>query len=205
MLRQKTWAVLALRFALVFVLLVLPWPGFRESFAGLIRRELGLVLKAVVFQHEVRVCEARDAPHPSIDIRVLLRNPMGTAAEGQPLAREATFDSRSIGWMPHAMMLALVAATPVAWRRLWRILAAGLAGAHLLVLATFVVGVLNAVVDEHSPRWIYWGEQGLYHVLVENLWSSFVGPFLLWIACLLAFGDRPLATDDRRPQMARIS
>ena len=188
MLNPKSSSLFVLRAALVFGLLVLPCLGFRNSFAEFLQCELRLVFKALLPRHIVQVGRHEDPRHKSIDTEICVVNPEYRRADGLVPVKVATFDSRSLGWLPHAMILALCAATPLAWKQRWRVMAAGLFSTHLLVLATFAAGVLSGLAAEFPATWLTWAAVSADHVLVQNLWVSFVGPFLFWVICLSLFG-----------------
>jgi len=183
----KSLCLFALRFALAFGLLAFPWPGWRDAFAGIIQAELRVTLNAVFPARVIQVGRHDDKNRPSADTEIIVGAKKDTGTTGALPSRGAAFDSRSLGWMPHAMILALCAATPLGWKERWKVLAAGLLSTHVLVLTTFVVGVLPGVGAETSNPWVYWTSAGANQVLVQNLWMSFVGPFLLWVLCLFRF------------------
>jgi len=180
----KSVSLFALRFVVIFGLLVFPWPGLRSAFAVFMRSELRLVLRPMLASRDVCVRPHRDPAHPSADTEVAVADPKDLLPDGNLPAKVLTLDSRSVGWMPQAMILSLCAATGLSRTRRWRLLLGGLAFTHALVLATFAVSVLPILVTEASPAWLFWLVNGAYHVLVENLWMAFVGPFLIWLLCL---------------------
>jgi hypothetical protein len=193
----------ALCFTLLFSLLVFPWPGFRPAFAEILRRELRMAMKWAFPGYVVEVQAHVDQGHPSMDIEIQVSDPRRIRPDGKFPVQVATFDSRSVGWMPHAMGLALCGATTLPRKKRWKVLAVCLACTHILTLITFLAGVCSSLVEEGSARFLYWLVVGFDHVLVKNLWMSFVGPFVLWLTALLVFEDGFLffsgAEDTSRP------
>lgn len=105
------------RFAVIFGLLVLPWPGWNEIY-GAYFRAFGQAAfsrqddqRIVRFQpHEVRHGFSRLDTQMTLGNRALVDN------SGKGLAEIVDLDTRSIGWMPTALTMALILATPVPWR-----------------------------------------------------------------------------------------
>jgi hypothetical protein len=179
----------SVRFALLFALLVFPWPGFRPAFAEVTERELA-VLKLVLFNYSVEVGLHDDLRHQPVDIEVRIVDPRANPPADRVQVKIATFDSRSLAWMPHAMIIALCTATPLSWPRKWRMLLAGVLTTHVFVLMTFLVGVAPAFVTGETNVWLRWTVLGAHRVLVENLWTSFVVPCLVWLCCVLLLGTK---------------
>ena len=87
--------------------------------------------------------------------------------------------------MPHAMILALVAAVPIPWPCRLRMMIGSLFVVHGFVAVTVVVSVGSEIYSESSPEWhsllFHWADS----LLIRNLWISFVFPTLVWIGALL--------------------
>lgn len=176
------------RFVVVFGLLVFPWPGFREQFACGLQGELRVFFHLTLPRLGVEVRYGDRAIHSAGDTEIWKSSPATTHHGGQLEVKKLVCDSRSLGWMPHAMMLALCSATPLTWKRWCRVFLSGVIGTHLLVLATFTAGLFSTYADEISNSLVRWLVMGAGHILIDNLWISFVGPFLLWIVALVIFG-----------------
>ena len=88
-------------------------------------------------------------------------------------------DSRSFGWMPNAVLFALVGATPAAWVCRRKILATGFVTANVFVAATIWVSASYAA-HLGTPTLFY-----ARHLLVENLWLAFLVPTLTWFGCVI--------------------
>ena len=95
------------------------------------------------------------------------------------------------------------AAMLLRWRKWWKVALTGFLGTHLLVCATFMAASFSTYADEISSPLARWMVIGADHILVDNLWVSFVGPFLMWIVALVVFGCAgPAPSMDRRPDAA---
>ena len=199
-------------FSLLYVLLLLPWPGLNAAY-GRFFRFLGNA--AFGSQGPERIVTF--APSPSaamiVPVRVTLANPARADPEGRAPARIVDLDARGIGWVPTALFSALVVATPIPWRRRFVALGLGMLLIHAFILfsvgaylmnpaATIALVKLGPVVKAVFD--------GLGETLVTQLGASFVVPALLWI--LLAFrasdwretesGAR-LGSQDCRPEKKR--
>jgi hypothetical protein len=178
-----------LRFAVVFVVLAAPWPGFRGGFAKGVGIELRFALKLLLPHQAVEIRTVNDPTHTAEDTQAWVKSTDKPEAGGQAEKRGVGFDSRSLGWMPHAMIMALCAAMPLGWKKLWKIAVVGLAATNLFVLATLVIIVANGIRTESSPGWLQWMLPRANHLVLDNLWFSFVVPFLIWVAAYVWFGE----------------
>jgi hypothetical protein len=180
MLNPRRILYLALRFVALFGLLVLPWPGFQASFAAGYQAGARAILGVILPNREVAVEPYHEPKHLSVDSRICLSDPRDRQTDGSLPVRVLTLDSRSLGWMPMAMFIALWGSTPLSWSERWKMLAAGSGGILLFVAATVLAHVCPAIFPE--PGWRHFLAIVANHLLVENLWLSFVGPALIWLA-----------------------
>ena len=197
------------RFALVYGLLLSPWPGFNGAY-GRYLRSLG----EAVFAREGGSRLVRFEPVPPglnqrLDSRILLSNRNELDSSGRGSARYLELDSRGIGWMPTAFFVALVAASPVSWRRRSGALLVGLGAIHGFILFSLAVYIWNQSTDlallTLAPAWKYC-IAGLEETLVTQIGASFVVPGLIWI--LLTFQRQDViawqtAESQRRAQTER--
>ena len=184
----KRLLLLVWRFVVLFGLLVFPWPGFREQFARGLQCEARLFFHLVLPGQAVEVCYADRANYKAGDTLIRKLPAAGSQRGSQVTVTTLVCDSRSLGWMPHAMILALCVATPLRWRKWWKVALTGFLGTHLLVCATFMMASFSTYADEISSPLARWLVVGADHILVNNLWVSFVGPFVMWIVALVVFG-----------------
>lgn len=184
---MKTLGFFALRFAIAFALLAWPWPHLRSTFAAGFRAQVRVVV-GVVFPHQpFRVTTFSDPRYPNLDTAVVLAGGKGPGTGDERAGAEIAFDSGSQGWIPLAMLIALSVATPLPWGKRFKAMLAGTLLIQLLVAATILVSVSLALVSGASPAWPRLPLILANHLLAENIWFSFVPPFLLW-AGWLAWG-----------------
>jgi hypothetical protein len=177
-----------LRFAVIYGVLVLPWEPLRQYTTRLFQVETRWVLGLTFGQKRVHVEPWKHPEHPSIDSRVTIEEARQTQAAGERPLKVIMLDGRSLGWIPHAFWLALCGATPGDYFKRLRMLFAGLVPLQLLVAAGVLSATLPAFLDESSKRWQAYLVEGLNHLLVENLWFSFVVPLLVWSLLLARQG-----------------
>ena len=187
--------VFALRFALIFGLLILPWPGWNALYSDYFRGlgEAFFTLnngnRAVVFS------SGQGAPDwPALDTRITLANRQLLDSNGKGLMKTTGLNTRSIGWVPTALTLALILATPIPWsRRIW-----ALAGGLVLVHA-FILFSLQAWIWNNSPDLSlltlsgFWKSvaNDLDYTLINQLGTSFAVPVLIWIVVTFNSHDDP--------------
>lgn len=185
----RTLALFGLRFLVIFTLLVLPWKSFREFAGGVFQLESQLLLSVCLPQKLVDVEAYRDPQHRSIDTKILLSDPRNARPDGTVAAKVLTLDLFSLAWIPHAVWFALCGATPVTWPRRIKMVLAGIIVTQLLVGTTIFSTALTVVLPESAPAWQSWVLAALNHLVLDNLWFSFVPPLLLWVVWLASQGD----------------
>ena len=173
----------ALRFVVIFGLLVLPWWNFQSAFAAGYQSGTQKLL-SLVFPHWNFYMESHhDTKYPSVDTQISISDPQQGRPDGTFPVKVITTDSRSLGWMPLVMFVALCGATPLSWGRRFKVLAIGLSGTLLFIAITILASVWHVMAGESG--WQFNLALVSYHVLVDNLWLSFVGPTLIWLASVL--------------------
>ena len=75
---------------------------------------------------------------------------------------------------------------------------AGLLAIQILVGGTVLTAVCLGLAQDSGPTWKIHGLAALNHVLMDNLWISFVVPWLLWIIWMAQQGPWPLAFQGQR-------
>jgi len=172
------------RFLLIFVLLTLPWPGFRESYCRLIRSEAHWLLTTTLKNVIVIIEDNDDPQHPSVDTRITLGNRRDIRADGTGPVRVIVIDSRSLGWMPNAMFIALMGALA---SRTWfwlRGFFTGLLLVNVFIAATLWITVAHGYFEASAAARLQICLGYANRLLVTNLWVSFVFPTMIWLGCL---------------------
>lgn len=208
--RKVVWFLL--RFALCYGLLLAPWPGLTEGFGKVFASAADRVFGSDDPTHRVRI-RWMDPDQPMIGPEwaqdtVLVLEFRGGPRNARPSIFSLVRSSRYTGYVPAALLLALVLATPVPWsRRLWAILWG-------LPLVTVFVGAMLLLVIQ---GWFHQEETRLLMTLqphVPSAWDRFVQSFwqisnwmmpyyvvptLIWILVTLRPGDLdPILAADAR-------
>jgi len=163
-LRSRQIAGFAFRFALLYALLIAPWPGLSEIYASFYQAAVQIAIISTDPERSVLVAPAGRSPgsddRPALDTHILTRMP-GAPRASKAGGLELIRSSRYSGYLPTILTLALILATPLPWRRR----AAALCGGLLLV--TLFVAIMpgfqtyyffdrreNHLVFEYVP-WLY--------------------------------------------------
>ena len=179
--KQLTWFFL--KFLVVLVILMAPWPGLREGYAAGFRGGVNFVF-GTFGQGRVRL-KPLSIPSPEHDTEILLENRVNRGM------RTIACSSQLQGYHPTAFMIALVVASPIPWRRRWRVLVWGLVLINAYVGLRVLVFLLWEFSGEGGPAFIELGAVGrrlleyLYWVFVQSFAGCFIVPVPLWF--LLTF------------------
>jgi hypothetical protein len=207
------------RFALLFGLLIIPWPGWNGIY-GEYFRALGQMVfsrdegsRIVLFTPNVK-----QAVSSTLTTELTLGNRYLLDATGKGLLKRAKLDTRSIGWVPTALTLALIAASPLPWiRRGWALLG-GLVLVHFFILFTLQTWIWSNEPVVSLATFFPFGKQvadALEFTFVEQLGASFAVPVLIWIFVsfrrndahvwnqLFNRGESPKLRSDSSPQPLR--
>ncbi len=180
------------RVALLYGLLIAPWPGFNAAY-GKYFRTLGQTVFAREGERRMLRFEAVPAElHHGLDTRIALANRDQADRDGKGPVHYLELDTRGVGWVPTALLLALILATPVPWRRRGWALLWGLLVVHGYILFSVGVYIWNNSADlallTLTPFW----QQvlgGLEETLITQMGASFVVPVLIWILVTLRKQD----------------
>jgi hypothetical protein len=184
------------RFALIYGLLILPWPGWNELYGGYFRA-LGQMAFSREGEKRIVLFEPHELHHgfSSLNTRMTLGNRDLADSSGNGRATSIDLDTRSIGWIPTALTVALILATPVPWRRrVWALL-----GGFVLIHC-FILFSLQTWIWDESPGLSlttpspFWKEvvDDLEYTLITQLGASFSVPVLIWILATYRREDRKL-------------
>jgi hypothetical protein len=172
-------------FALIFGLLILPWPGWNDLY-GQYFRELGRTAfsrdgekRIVRFQHH-------ELQHgfSTLNTQMTLNNRDLIDKAGKGLTATVDLDTRSIGWVPTALTAALILATPVPWRRRWWALFGGLILIHVFILFTLQTWLWNESPELSLTTLTPFQKEitdNLEYTFLTQLGASFTVPVLIWL------------------------
>ena len=180
------------RFALVYGLLIAPWPGFNQSY-GRYFRFLGQMVFAREGGRRILYFEAVPKElHRVLDTRIALANRDQFDREGKGPVRYLELDTRGVGWVPTALLIALILSTPVSRRRRGWALLWGLLAVHGYWLLCVAVYIWNNSTDMAlvtlTPVWKEVAD-GLEETLITQMGASFVAPVLLWLSVTIRKQD----------------
>jgi hypothetical protein len=210
----------SLRLLVLWALLLAKWPGVETGYAAYFRGMGNLAFARFWFwpQATVRFMDPNavtpgqlppwaDAPKAQdvLDTAMVLEN------------REARGDvsflrtsSRLIGYLPTAIVIGLFLATPVAWKRRWIGLGAGLAAVHVFILLRITVklvvgysGDKGVALFHPGPFWAkFW--QNTQQVIHEDPTVSLVVPVFVWIAIAFRPSQWGVLQDAAQPPPAEL-
>ena len=177
----RRFARFVVGFLLLYGLLVLPWPGVRESYASFFRAGGNVLFKSFGSRGTVRFIPA-DPQHGKWDTEGHL------IRRDRPTYWRVGFNSRRMGYLPTAVLTALVLATPIPWRRrgwalLWGILLVN--GFVVVRLAVAIMrGFRNVDLFVFSSFWNR-AVDTIYDVVSISTVTSCVVPAVIWmLVCL---------------------
>ena len=199
-------------FVPVYALLIIPWPGSRDLYGSYLRSAARFVLAQ---SNSRRILRFEEVPvskrNRTLDTRITVANREQLDASGSGRAVMLDLDSHGIGWVPTALLIALVVATPVSWPRRLRALFWGLLAVHTFILATIEVYIWNQSdasnglnLVELSPFWKTVAN-GLEETLVTQLGASFVFPLLIWILTTFRAEDIRLFSAAASARLTKVS
>jgi hypothetical protein len=164
-------------FALVYGVLIAPWPGWNAAYGAGFRR----MAQACLGASEPTAVRFQATPGGGpLDMEIVVFNPTQADAQGRVKTRLLRLDTRGVGWIPTAFLVALVIASPVTWCRRLRALALGLVALDLYLLLAVRVYIWNATLS-NAPETLKAIASGLVETMVVQLGPSFVVPAILWL------------------------
>jgi hypothetical protein len=168
----------ALRFALVYAVLIVGWPLFAPAYRPIYCSLGNLVFGGGEASVHFRPRETRDP----FDVELVLTR------KGPPEVRgRATNDSHLVGYLPTVSLIALVIATPIAWKRRRRALLWGLVLVTIFVLLRMAIPIwrdfsrpdaLQVYHPGPAARWVLGIAE---RALLSAPASWFVVPILIWV------------------------
>jgi hypothetical protein len=174
-----------LRFVVIFGLLVIPWPGWNEFYSSYFRA-LGQAAFSRQDDQRVVLFQPHHVQHgfSSLDTDMTLGNSALADNAGNGLAETLTLDTRSIGWMPTALTMALILATPVPWKQRGWALLWGFVLIHAFILFSLQVWIWDespALSLMTMPSFLQSILDKMEYALITQMGVSFSVPILIWI------------------------
>ena len=182
-------------FALVYGMLIVPWPGWSSAYGAYFRAVGRAFFTREDGKRIVRFEEARTAGLGPLDTQIVLGNRELADANGNGPATILGLDTRGVGWIPTALLVALVVATPVSWRRRGRAFVVGLLAIHGMIVFALGVYIWN---ESHAASALAFGPLSpfwraiagtLEETLVVQMGASVVFPVTIWAVCMFRRRD----------------
>src|ERR1700679_1962961 len=166
----------ACAFALVYGVLIVPWPGWNATYGSALRL---LCRSTLGVNNENSIVTFRAAPKGRpLDTEIVIADPRRLDSTGSGPGLVLGLDSRGVGWVPTALLAALVLSTPVPWRRRLAALLAGELAVNLYVLLTVKIYIWSEELhraDTAGPL-LRRVAGGLEETLATQLGASIVIP-----------------------------
>ena len=173
------------RFIVIFGLLIMPWWGWSDFYSGYFRA-LGQAAFSGQDDQRIVLFAPTQVQHgfSALDTKMTLGNRALIDNRGHGKSESIGLDTRSIGWLPTALTIALILATPVPWRqRAWALLW-GLLLVHAFILFSLQVWIWD---ESSSVSLLNLSPAGqtmmddLEYTLITQMGASFSVPPLIWI------------------------
>ena len=175
-----------LRLLVLYVLLMVLWPVLAASYGQVYRAVANWIFGSPYPGAEVRVVSyASEGDHPSAenrmwDTKVVLLN------RRSRMGGEMPFNIRYGAYVPTSLLVALVVATPIPWRRRGRALVWGLLLMHVYIALRLAVTILNLLCGDTpvalfalSPFW-QCALACFREVFSRSVVTVFIIPVVLW-------------------------
>ncbi len=179
-------------FTLLYLLLLLPWPGVDGFFGGYLR-EIGRILFEE--QRGDRVLDFLPSMVPGASAgstEIVVANQTLLRQDGSRYALAIEFDARDVLLKPFALMLALSMATPMHFRRRLGSFLLGTVLLHCYVCLCLEIFICLQSSELSLMTLGPWSKQVLAstgNILIDQL--SFGAPLLIWV--LVTFRNQDLA------------
>ena len=173
-----------LKFMLVFGLLIAPWPEWNHFYSSYFQQMGRVAFSSELGKREVEFASNNAPSRPSMDTVMSLGNRDLIDSTGRGLRAKTELDTRSIGWIPTALTIALIIATPISLRRRFCALLGGLFLVHVFILFTLQSWIWNNSPAVSLLTFSNFGKilaDELDYTLMNQIGASFSIPVLIWI------------------------
>ena len=110
------------RFLLVYTLFVMPWPYLGKTYRACFEAVVSFVFISQDNRNLLSFASPPGNRSHSVDERIIIANEDTMRWDGSGPIRNLDFDVVGFGWRPTALLIALIAATPITWRRRKRVI-----------------------------------------------------------------------------------
>jgi len=189
--RRKPVAAFTISLAIVYGLLIAPWPGWRATYGRLFRSMSEAAYGTEREPLIVRVRPAENPPKPGIDTQFVLIKRSDIIPGGSAKARILGIDTRGVGWVPTALLLSLACATPLPWIRRASALLVGLVLVNAYVLFAVAADLWNQSAGLAPISFVTFRPalgNFLEETFLVQLGPSFAFPVLIWALAITAVG-----------------
>jgi hypothetical protein len=180
MLKSNPTLRLAICFPIIFGMLLIPWQGLNVAYRSLFQAQARWVSACLPDRIIPRVGDHTDPGRPSIDVEVTLTERRSIRADGTANGATVLFDSRSMGWMPNAMVLALLLATGLPKKQLWKSILFAIVVTNTVVTFGITFSLIDNLPQSRLSDWASYLISAGDDIFCQSLWFSFIFPALLW-------------------------
>lgn len=185
-----------IRFLLLYVLLMVPWPGVRTAYRSFFIGGSRGVFATFTSQNGTRI-SAIDHDDQNRDTEITFPHMSG-------LRWEMGVNSGEIAYFPSAILLALILSTPVAWKRRGQALALGFLLVNGFIILRMTIMILieaNRPVSFQPTLWMKTASATAQFIGVGP-GLSIIAAVVIWFAVLLRRQDLKMflgETDSQTP------
>jgi hypothetical protein len=192
----------SLRFVAIYAILLIPWPAFDAAAGAYVRDWSEWLYGGTNDRRELDFETAATPAHPG-DLRVVIVNRALMTSAGAGPVQNLDLDAAGLVCRPLALICALIACTPLSWKRRFTALLWCLLWEHVIVLGTlgFCIWMESAEVSLVSltPFW--------KHVAIDfrEMLAAQLGlvvPILLWIVVVFRRSEGTCAGSPAAPWVA---
>ncbi len=196
--RRKKVGGFVWRLVFIYALLMAPWPGVTDAYAAIFRAGGNVIFHNWVSTGVVHFRPLRVSKGPA-DTEIIIKNRIGFGRDASgnlfEFKWDATCNSRHQGYLPTIALIALILATPIAWRRRWKAMTWGLLLVHLFIALRMAVWLLRwshadsvGALFTLSPLMSSLLQHAAYVVSVSPV-TTFIVPVFIWIVVVVRRED----------------
>lgn len=188
-----------LAFAVWYAVLIIPWPGWNEIYGNYFRWLGQTTLGGTHGDRIVRFEKTKEPIRPGLTTTILIANRKQFSPDGRGPIYPLQAETRSIGWMPTAFLIALVLATPVPWGRRLVSLTVGLLLVNAYVVFCLGIWIWHSSKKAQLVSFAPLTEAiagGLEYTLITQLGATFAVPVVIWLLVTFRKGDFDLLWDE---------